>query len=100
MLAAGRPVILDATFMDAGERAKVEALARDAGVQFEGVWLQSDPAVLRGRVAARTGDASDATLAVLEDQLRASGSAPHGWTLVTDQDFENQARVLTQRLSA
>ncbi len=98
VLAAGRAVILDATFMDAGERAKIEALAAEAGVKFAGVWLQSDPAVLRSRVAARTGDASDADLTVLEAQLSNPPPAPEGWTLVTDADFDDEARKLTELL--
>ncbi len=99
VLAAGQPVILDATFLDAAEREKVEALAAKAGVRFEGVWLQSDPDVLRERVAKRRGDASDADVAVLEAQLRDAPNPPAGWTLVTDDDFDNEARVLTERLA-
>ena len=99
ILAAGRAVILDATFLDADERAKVEALAAQAGVRFEGVWLQSDPDVLRTRVAARTGDASDADIAVLEKQLASPAPAPSGWTLVTDADFDHEARKLIELLA-
>lgn len=98
VLAAGRSVILDATFMDENERGKVESLARNAGVQFAGVWLQSDPDVLRQRVAARTGDASDADIAVLEAQLANPPAPPAGWHLVTDHDFDKEARILCERL--
>ena len=98
VLAAGRSVILDATFMDEAERGRVESLARNAGVQFAGVWLQSDPELLRQRVAARTGDASDADLAVLEAQLADAPAPPAGWHLVTDHDFDNEARILCERL--
>jgi aminoglycoside phosphotransferase family enzyme/predicted kinase len=68
-LAAGRAVVLDAAFLRPEERAAAEALAREAGVPFEGLWLEATPDVLRARVAARTGDASDADVAVLERQL-------------------------------
>ena len=68
VLAAGRAVILDATFMAEDQRAMAEGLAAEAGVQFAGVWLQSDPELLRQRVAARTGDASDADAAVVARQ--------------------------------
>jgi aminoglycoside phosphotransferase family enzyme/predicted kinase len=68
-LAAGRAVVLDAAFLDPAERARAEALAQAAGVAFEGVWMEAPPEVLRARVAARTGDASDADAAVLERQL-------------------------------
>lgn len=98
VLAAGRPVILDATFMDADQRAMAENLAAEAGVRFAGVWLQSDPDLLRQRVGARTGDASDADLAVLEAQLADEPQPPAGWHLVTDHDFDNEARILCERL--
>ncbi|OYX04352.1 MAG: gluconate kinase [Caulobacter vibrioides] len=68
-LTAGRAVILDAAFLRPEERDAAEALAREAGVAFEGLWLEAAPDVLRARVAARTGDASDADVAVLERQL-------------------------------
>ena len=69
LLAAGRAVVLDATFIDPGLRARVEALAQEAGVPFQGAWLEAPVDVLQARVAARTGDASDATVAVLHDQV-------------------------------
>jgi aminoglycoside phosphotransferase family enzyme/predicted kinase len=69
LLAAGRAVVLDAAFLKPQERAQAEGLAREAGVDFEGIWLEAAPEVLRARVAARTGDASDADVAVLERQL-------------------------------
>jgi aminoglycoside phosphotransferase family enzyme/predicted kinase len=68
-LAAGRAVVLDAAFLRPEERGAAEALARQAGVDFEGLWLEAPPAVLRARVAARIGDASDADVAVLDRQL-------------------------------
>jgi predicted kinase len=67
VLAAGFSVILDATFRDPARRA--EALALHPGAR--GVWLDAPDAVLRARVAGRSGDASDADLAVLERQLSA-----------------------------
>jgi uncharacterized protein len=69
VLKAGWPVILDAMFLDPHRRTQAEAVAARGGVPFEGVWLEAPPEVLRARVAARTADASDADLAVLERQL-------------------------------
>lgn len=68
-LSAGHPVILDATFTAPEEREAVEALAKDAGVAFAGFWLEAPEQELRRRLAERTGDASDATPAVL-DRMR------------------------------
>jgi hypothetical protein len=71
VLAAGYSVIVDATFIDAGERAAIAAVATQAGVPFTGLWLTAPDAVLLDRVAKRRGDVSDADRAVLEQQLKA-----------------------------
>ncbi|HYF22358.1 MAG TPA: AAA family ATPase [Caulobacteraceae bacterium] len=68
-LTVGRAVVLDAVFLRPEERDAAETLARDHGVPFEGVWLDAPPQVMRARIDARTGDASDADGAVLEEQL-------------------------------
>ena len=68
-LAAGQPVIADAVFLRPDERAAIEAVARDAGALFHGLWLDAPPATLRARVAGRRGDASDADERVLNRQL-------------------------------
>ena len=81
LLAAGRAVVLDATFIQPEWRGRVEALAREAGVPFHGVWLEADPAVLAPRIAAREGDASDATAATLQMQLDLDVGEV-GWTRV------------------
>jgi hypothetical protein len=77
-LAAGATVILDAVHGGAGERDAAAALAAAAAVPFSGLWLEAPPAVLRSRVAARHGDASDATLRVLEGQLE-RGAGDIAW---------------------
>lgn len=68
-LGAGQCVIVDAVFAAGDERAHAAQLARDLGVAFDGLWLDADPDILRHRVGQRQGDASDATLAVVERQL-------------------------------
>ena len=69
--AAGHAVVADATFMSAKHRTMVTEAARKTGVSFAGFWLQAPMKELERRVAARTGDASDATVAVLR------AAAPH-----------------------
>jgi predicted kinase len=71
VLAGGYSAILDATYMDARERWAAEDLARQSGVAFDGLWLDAEAALLAERIAARRGDASDATVAVLKSQLTA-----------------------------
>ncbi|MFQ5774984.1 MAG: AAA family ATPase [Kiloniellaceae bacterium] len=68
-LAAGRAVIVDAVYAGPEERAAIEALARDFGVPFTGLWLEAPEETLLGRVAGRTGDASDATPGVVRRQF-------------------------------
>lgn len=68
-LSAGWSVILDGVFLNPRERSAAETLGSEAGVRFEGVWLEAPPALLKQRVAGRRGDASDADLKVVEQQL-------------------------------
>lgn len=68
---SGWPVVLDATFMSSALRHEMEQLAADARVRFHGLWLDAPADVLRARVAGRTGDASDADVAILDRQLQA-----------------------------
>ena len=82
VLKAGHAVVLDATFTEPALRAQAEALATECGVAFQGAWLEAPLAVLEARVAARTGDASDATLEVLHDQIARHGGQAVGWTRV------------------
>ena len=84
LLTAGRAVVLDATFLDPELRARAEALAAACGVPFHPAWLDAPVEVLEARVAARQGDASDATVAVLHDQL-ARLKAPVAWPRVDAQ---------------
>ena len=74
-MAAGYSVIVDATFIDAGERSAIVDVAARAGVPFTGLWLMAPDTVLLDRVAKRRGDSSDADRAVLEQQLKADLSA-------------------------
>ena len=69
VLRAGQSVVLDAVFARQSERAAAEALARQAGVPFEGIWLDVPKEVAQARIANRKGDASDATPAVVERQF-------------------------------
>lgn len=78
LLAAGRAVILDATFLDHALQGRAQALAAEAGVPFKGAWMSAPLAVLEARVATRTGDASDATVEVLRAQAERA-EPPAGW---------------------
>jgi predicted kinase len=81
---AGFPVIVDATFLRIAHRAAFHALALALGVPFAIVHMEATPAEMRDRLTARAAggtDASDATLQVLEAQIR-SGDALTGEELL------------------
>ena len=75
---AGHGVIVDAVWPDTAARDAIEEVARDAGVSFTGLWLDAPLDTLSGRLASRTGDASDATPGVAADQMRRI-TAPESW---------------------
>jgi hypothetical protein len=68
-LKAGFCVIADAAHLRQPEREKIAEIAKTAGVPFHGLWLDLPPDVARARLRARSGDASDAGIAVYERQL-------------------------------
>jgi uncharacterized protein len=70
ILAEGGSVVADAVFDNAANRELIETAARDAGVPFVGVWLETDPSVLWQRVSARRRGVSDATVDILSRQLQ------------------------------
>jgi predicted kinase len=94
-LAAGHSVVADAAFLRPEERAAIASAASD----FTGLWLTAPLAVLRARVAARRGDASDATIAVLE-AAAARDPGPLSWAVLdaTGDAFSAACGVL--RISA
>ncbi len=74
LLPFGFPVIADATFLRAADRAAFHTLAREAGAGYTLLWCDAPLEVLRSRIAAREAagrDASEATLEVLGRQLEA-----------------------------
>ena len=96
-LRGGHAVVADAAFLRPEERAAIEDAA--AGVPFHGLWLRAPMDVLRARVAARTGDASDATVAVL-DAAAARDPGPIAWgALDAGADPLPAARTLLQTRS-
>jgi hypothetical protein len=72
VVAAGRPALVDATFLKRAQRDTFRALAGELGVPFAILAFDAPPDVLRERVAKRAAegtDAADADVTVLEHQL-------------------------------
>ncbi len=81
IVAAGHGVILDAVYGEAAERMALEDVMRRARVRFDGIWLEAPAHVLEARIGGRRGDASDATVDVLRQQL-ACIPTPATWTAI------------------
>ena len=97
-LSAGWPVVLDASFLEARQRSRAEALAVDLRCRFEAVWLEAPADVLKARVAERSGDASDADLRVLQGQLTRD-PGPIRWRRLKAVDLEGGVQATAKRLS-
>ncbi len=69
LLVAGWPVLVDAAFLKRKERDAFHELASRLAVPFSILHCEADMAVQRQRLAARSGDASEADLDVLDLQL-------------------------------
>ncbi len=69
VLTTGYSVVVDAVHAAPAERAAVARVAETTHVPFVGLWLDAPARVLKDRVTARTGDASDATADVVARQL-------------------------------
>lgn len=70
ILRAGHAVVADAVYGLPEEREALAKVARRANSKFVGFWLTASEGLLERRIAARTNDASDATVDVLHKQLR------------------------------
>ncbi|GLQ06542.1 bifunctional aminoglycoside phosphotransferase/ATP-binding protein [Sneathiella chinensis] len=69
-LATGHSVIMDAVSDRPEDQKAFQQLAVDCGVPFTGLWLSVRPEVMAARIEGRRRDASDATVAILEQQLQ------------------------------
>lgn len=81
MLALAHAVVADATFDRSDTAASIEQVARKAGTPFVGLWLAGGRDELAQRILERSGDPSDATVAVLDQQMK-RGRAPDSWRAI------------------
>ncbi len=69
-LEGGRSVIVDAVHAKKEERDAIAEIATRFGFPFIGIWLDAPAETMRSRIASRVRDVSDATPAVLGEQLK------------------------------
>ncbi|MDW8444429.1 MAG: AAA family ATPase [Acetobacteraceae bacterium] len=92
-VAAGHAAIADAVFLRPEEREAIAAARGEA--PFVGIWLEAPLPLLEARLAARSGDASDADVAVLRAAL-AHDPGPIAWRRLdaAAADLAERARAL------
>jgi uncharacterized protein len=92
-LRAGCQVVVDATFLGAEGRERIEAVAERAGARFVGFWMEAPPAILKERAGDRYetgGDASDADASVVRRQLREATGRISWRRIDSTQSLERQ----------
>ena len=83
---AGHAVVADATFISPDHRDALRGAATAAGVPFLGLWLEAPLDILAARIAGRSDDASDATVAVLEATARSPNARAGDWIAIPAHD--------------
>ncbi|MFN3891339.1 MAG: AAA family ATPase [Beijerinckiaceae bacterium] len=95
------PVVCDAVFDRAADRAALRKIAAARHLTFHGFWLEASGETLAARVAARTGDPSDATVDVLRAQqtkLAQSGESIEWLRLDASRPADKTARRIRDAL--
>jgi hypothetical protein len=69
-LRAGYCAVIDAVALLPAERRSFAEVGQQAGVPFDGLWLEAPAETLAARVDARRHDASEATQEIVHHQLR------------------------------
>ena len=93
------PVLVDATFLEHTQRERFRSLADELSVPFAILHVEASELELRRRVAQRTNDASEATGAVLDRQLRTQDALTGNErerTCTIDTDHMDQRQIAAQ----
>jgi uncharacterized protein len=97
-LRAGHSVVLDATFSSASDREAAARAGFEAGVAFDGLFLEAPLETRLARLEARRPDASDADARVARSQAADPLREP-GWSPVdASQDLARTAATASGRL--
>ena len=90
LLEAGWSVICDAVYGKGEQRRRIEEVARELRVPFDGLWLEAPLEVLVERVEGRGRDVSDADAQVVRQQIGQLDTAGLAWRRI------NAARPLSE----
>ena len=106
ILQAGQSVIVDATFLKKSHRQQFQQLAQSLDVPYVILNLQAREATLRSRISKRMEhdkDASEATLAVLEQQIASNeplANSEAEFAIQVDTDKALNLEELVQHISS
>lgn len=91
-LVARNSIIVDASFLNSSIKDYLVQIMDDTGTAFVGIWLEAPISLLKERVSARSGDASDATVEVL---LAAAARNPGAgdWLTIDARDRHETLRA-------
>jgi len=95
ILSQGHSVVVDAVFARQSERSAIRDVARQSGVEFTGLYLQTDLSTRMNRVGSRGRDASDATpeIAALQEKYDIGAI---DWTLIDASGTQEEALKLSR----
>jgi hypothetical protein len=99
-LDAGQSAVVDAVHLRHAERLAVQQTASRCKAHFTGLWLDAPLQTLTQRVAAREGDASDATVEVLSEQAKLEPGMVGWLRLDASAPLEDLARQARERVLA
>jgi len=91
LLSLGESVLLDATWVAAGQRAAAAGLADRASADFVQLRCEAPTDVAAGRIRARVGDASDADPGIAAELAAAQEPWPDAISLAADETAEMAA---------
>lgn len=103
LLAGGKGVILDASYLDPGQREAARSAASQAGARCRFIICTAPEEVIRARLELRTAsgeDASDAGLEVYRGQMQRYPTLPvnEGWVVEASGRADAVARGIIDRL--
>jgi predicted kinase len=99
-VAGGQSVIADAVFARGADRHAIERVAADAGVPFNGVWLEAPSTMLIDRAERRVADPSDADAAVIRQQRTQEIGAMRWHRIDASRPFEDVLKDARSELTA
>lgn len=97
VLLSGHSVIADCVFAKPEQRYAIEAVAKEAGVPFQGLWLEADAEIMQDRVSKRVNNASDADASVVMEQLNYD-IGKIGWNRINSSGSRKQTDTACNKI--